>query len=633
LDFIFKKVFVPKRIHQLYNCQAEKVSLSDSECESLKKPQYQPPSRWAETSYYLPEGYSKKPGFWDNKSAPYLSKLLDVLSLPFVEKGTVMAAAQVGKSELANLFSLWSVKHKRIPVMFVLPESDLELDRSRRISRLLRGSSVMRSMLTDRQNDISDREKKLKDTSIYFGHATSPSSISDKSVGVLILDEVDKYPKNLKDQGSPVALALLRVSTYEDVSTTIFISTPTVDTGVIFVSYIESDYIFEYYCCCPSCKKFHVMDFANLKWDFILTSKKKKRLTKAWYECPYCLDKWDNFKRDLAVENGEWFEISSRQDIDSFLAHSRKQKNSPRVSVGFKIPSWLSKLNSFEKIVKAWLDTDEGKNEEKTHAFKNNHEAMPNQKIIEVVSEDFIRRLRVDFEENIVPDDTCSLIGTVDTHPSHFWYDIRAVQYSNCGGRCISIKNGMVATWDYLEKLMKAEYRDRFNETHKIEMIAQDAMGHNTSEVYRRLLKYKGWWFPSKGEGEKAGMNTLYRFSSINPRHYKRGQSGAGTLMHINVLKLKSELDTILNIGPLDDGAWLFHRSTPDDFLNHYRSEYYDADEKRYVLRKGMHNHLYDCGVLALAIINYLNLYDRKKETDLYETDEEDYFEEDTYDW
>jgi len=627
------RIQIPRHICEMFCLKKSvKVDLTDSECQSLIKPEYQKPSEWAPESYYLPEGYSKRPGYWDNSNAPYLEKIIDVLSLPFVEKGSVMAAAQVGKSEFANLFACWTSFFRRLPAMFVLPDSDLENDRSKRINRLLKGSPALSSMLTGRVNDLSDREKRLLYTSIYFGHATSPSSISDKSVGLLVLDEVDKYKKYLKSQGSPTALALLRTSTYEDVSTVIFISTPSVVSGNIYQSYINSDYIFEFYCCCPSCEKFHVMAQVHFKCEFVLTSTKKKRLIKGWYQCPYCDDKWDNYKRDTAVKNGGWFELSTRQDIDSVLEEVRL-KGGPRISVGFKIPSWLSKLNTFEKIIKAYLDTDEGKKTEEYHAYRNNHEAMPYERIVEAVSEEFIRRLRVDDPEGIVPENTCSLIGTIDTHPSHFWYDIRAVQYSDCGGRCLSIKNGMIATWKHLEKLMKAKYKDRFGSEHRVEMVVQDAMGHDTSKVYQKLLKYKGWWFPSKGEGQKAGMTTLYRFSNVNPRHYKKGSSSGGTLMHINVLRLKNDLEEKLSISPLDDGAWLFHKDTPNEFLDHYRSEYYDPDEGRFVCRKNMDNHLYDCGVLALAIINYLGLYDRERPSGQSFSDEPDPFEGDEYKW
>jgi len=589
------KIKISKDIQSYYQDFDLKIlvhELSEREIESFRRPEKTRPSEWQEKEIFLPEGLSFLPGFWKNSNAAYLSSIVDAAAMINVERVVLMSAPQTGKSSVANNFVGHQIVYFPMPVLYVLPDELTSKERSSKVDLMLTHSPALRKKLTGNQNDLTETKKTLINTNIYFAWASSVAGLADKPIGIAICDEIDKYVRPSKKEASSLYLIEKRMNSYSLINTIILASTPTLESGSIFTEYLSADYRFDYHVCCPDCNGYHEMVFENFKWEKYIDSLNKERLD-VCYCCPLCSSEWGEYKRDTAVEHGKWFEKESGVEIMELLSTIKGR----RVSIGFRVPSWLSRFITLAKVVAAYLKTKDETNPDETQDYYNSHAALPYKPKQITHDIDKIKRLRVDRPESVVPEDTAMLIAGVDTQDASFWYEIRAFQYSSSGCRSLAIKLGQIIDWDSLKEVLFRDYYDEKGKAYPVQLILQDAMGTRTSEVYQYVEKYQPRWFPTKGEDK---MNGLYSYSKINPKHFK-GKALKRFLIRINVLHLKNRLASLFNVNPTDPEAWLYHSDTPDDFLRHNTVEYFDEKKGLWMCPSGKDNHLFDCTVLTLA--------------------------------
>ncbi len=131
------------------------------------------------------------------------------------------------------------------------------------------------------------------------------------------------------------------------------ISSPSVETGNIWVELNESQVIFDFYVKCPDCGKSQKMVFENIKWPEGSSADPRKvesdRL--AYYECENenCDSTWDDLKRDEAVQGGIWKSRDKEMDLFKYLDTFRPQR------IGFHIPAWISPFISLSESAAAFL--------------------------------------------------------------------------------------------------------------------------------------------------------------------------------------------------------------------------------------------------------------------------------------
>jgi len=434
---------------------------------------------------------------------------------------------------------------------------------------------------------------------IYLGWGSSAARLANKPIMIGVADEIDKPGFDVKKddkEASPLKLIEKRFTTFGDSYKFWKISTPTVETGNIWIELNKSEVIFDYFVKCPHCSDFHIMIFDNIKWEGgrdadpeVIEGKKL-----AYYECPECSSKWDDNKRNKAVQSGEWRSRKDRPlEIFKYLETYNPKK------IGFHLPGWIPRFISLSESAAAFLkglkDFDAMKD------FINAYKAEAYIPKVKERSEKFIKRLR-DPERlsGIVPGggQVAALVAGVDTQDNGFWYEIRAIGYG-LDMESWGIRSGYLETFEALEQVLwKNKYFDVEGNEYFVGLTVQDAMGHRTSEVYDFCRLNRGKIFPLQG---KQKLTQPFTYSNIEfyPGTKKPIQGGL-RLLKADVNYHKNILARLLNVNPGDPGQYHYQGDITESWVKQMTVEF--VNEKGFwECPKNKDNHGWDCAVYGLV--------------------------------
>jgi phage terminase large subunit GpA-like protein len=116
----------------------------------------------------------------------------------------------------------------------------------------------------------------------------------------VFLDEVDGYPEDVDEEGSPIELVEARQRTFARRKRA-KVSTPTIEgRSAIAAAYEASDQR-RYFVPCPHCGEMQTLEFGQLVWTRRLLSPDR-----AAYECVACHELIQNHQKTWMLAHGEW---------------------------------------------------------------------------------------------------------------------------------------------------------------------------------------------------------------------------------------------------------------------------------------------------------------------------------------
>jgi len=582
-----------------------------AEKKVLRKRKKIPASAWAERHRMLTAG--PLPGPWKNEATPYLAGIMDAAFFSSVQTIIVCAAPQTGKSESVHNCIGYVIDRAPGPVLYVYPDRDTSRENCNdRIQPMIESSPRLRSYLTGVDDDVSSMRVNLSHMPIYLAWARSAARLANKPIRYVVFDECDKYPETAgKKEADPISLGEKRTTTYRWNRKIWKISTPTIETGPIWLALTtEAQAVFDYHVKCPACGVLHLMTFEQIKWPE--GERDPERVVSkglAWYECPHCDQHWGDAERDRAVRAGEWRERESGRELFDYLQAQRPRK------IGFHLPSWLSFFVSLNEPAAAFLRGL--KNKSKLKDFLNAHKAEPWRDYTVERSEDAILNLADERPRGLVPagGSVAGLTGAADTQANGFYYEIRAWAYG-LTRESWQVREGFAPTFKALEQIMfDDEYRDADGRKYVVQMLVIDAMGGvaretlgegtRTSEVYDFCCLHRGRSFPLKGEQR---MNAPFAYSKLEtyPGTNKPIPGGL-QLLRANTTFFKNRLSNILEISPADPGAWHLHSETPFEWARQMTAEYVD-EKGLWQCMSGRANHAWDVSVYNLVAAEIIGL-------------------------
>lgn len=134
--------------------------------------------------------------------------------------------------------------------------------------------------------------KVFKGGRIILVGANSPAGLASRPIRILLCDEVDRYPLSAEGgEGDPVALAIVRCSTYWNYKVAMF-STPTIKgSSRIDAAYEEgTQEVWSH--CCPNCGSWEVLDFRQMITDHkVKTNSAGNKIVvvnSVKWRCPQC---------------------------------------------------------------------------------------------------------------------------------------------------------------------------------------------------------------------------------------------------------------------------------------------------------------------------------------------------------
>lgn len=262
-------------------------------------------SEWADAHRKLPKKSSAEPGPWRTDRTPYLREIMDGLSAAStVDETVLMAAAQLGKTEVLLNFLGYIVDHCPAPTILVQPTVDLAKRFSKqRLDPLVTDNPRLAEKVPPARAKDSGNTVLSKDFpggQLILTGANSAVGLRSMPAQYALLDEVDGYPVDVDEEGSPIELVEARQRTFAR-KKTIKVSTPTIAGKSAIESAFEATDQRRYYVPCPKCGEMQPLVFGRLVWSRIGLPPEQ-----AVYECRACGYHIRNHEKAWMLPAGEW---------------------------------------------------------------------------------------------------------------------------------------------------------------------------------------------------------------------------------------------------------------------------------------------------------------------------------------
>ena len=262
-------------------------------------------SEWADAHRKLPKKSSAEPGPWRTARTPYLREIMDNLSSRSdVEETVFMKAGQIGGTEVLLNALGYIIDHAPGPVILVWPTVDTAKRGSRqRVGPLTTDTPAIADKIApaksrDAANTVT--EKTFPGGHLVITGANSAVGLRSMPAQYALMDEVDGWPIDIDEEGSPIALVEVRQRTFSR-RKRLKISTPTIaGQSAIEAAHDQGD-ARRYFVPCPICGAFQELEFPRLVW-----SKIGLPPAAAVYECAACGEYIRNHQKTVMLAAGEW---------------------------------------------------------------------------------------------------------------------------------------------------------------------------------------------------------------------------------------------------------------------------------------------------------------------------------------
>lgn len=228
-------------------------------------------SAWAEDNRRLSGKSAAEAGPWRNDRIPFLRDIMDALDDAHPCAHVVfIKSSQVGATECALNWVGWTFDESPAPMLALFPTEKLGQRWSRtRLQVMIEETPRLRTIMPPgrRHDNINTlTEKDFPGGHLFIGSANIPTDLASTPIQRLLLDEVDRFPVEIENEGDPVDLAIRRTATWNTRRKIFENSTPTIES----LSRINKSWNLStkhrYHVPCPHCGEMQVLVWANLHW-------------------------------------------------------------------------------------------------------------------------------------------------------------------------------------------------------------------------------------------------------------------------------------------------------------------------------------------------------------------------------
>ena len=472
---------------------------------------------------------------------------MDKFTDPLIESISLCFGAQIGKTEAELNMIGYALHQTASPVMMVYPTDTIaKFASDKRVQPMIRSVEPLA--------DMYDEGSKLLELDFVNGNymvlvgANSPSSLSSRSIKYLFFDEIDKYPAFSGKEANPIKLAEERTKTFVD-KKIVRVSTPTIESGNIWQSYMDANERKQYYVPCPHCGVSQTLKFKQIKWPEEHHGNADMIRDTAYYECEHCKQRIDDKHKMDMLRQGEWRAVNESQvRVVRSVAYHMSSLYSPWATFGgvaYEFVKSKDKPSELMNFINSWLA--EPWKSSKTKSTQNLEFTQSN------------------YPCGVVPDKAVLLIASVDVQLDHFWWEVRA--YAP-GVKSYLIDYGQASTWEDLEEIIiNREYPSEYGEPRQVMKAGIDS-GFRTDEVYQFCSRFPEVCIPLKGSSNHTTMTAPYTMTSL-----EKGVVGGLKLYVLNTDYWKDFIFARM-IRPTDEvGTIHLYKECPQEYSDHLRSE------------------------------------------------------------
>jgi phage terminase large subunit GpA-like protein len=565
-------------------------------------------SEWADTNRRLTSESAAEPGRWSTSRTPYLKEIMDSLSPTSAINEVVLSkGVQLGATESGLNMTGCYMDIDPCPIMYVMPTIEMAKAISEsRVDPMIENSPTLGSKVRpnkERDSGNTKFHKRFPGGILVLSGANSAASLRSRPVRVLVLDEVDAYPLNVDDEGSPISLAEKRTSTYGAKKKIYKLSTPTVDGVSVIQAAYDATEQRRYFMPCPHCGHEDHFQFENLKWD---DGKPESVL----YFCPECGSGIEERFKTSMMAQGRWRATVPAAEVP----HKR----------GFHINSLYSPLGwlSWADIAQQYEDAMKSNDDNLMRVFVNTILGQTWKEKGDAPEWQNLYNRRETYTINTPPRSVAFLTAGVDIQRDRIEVEIvgwcRGKRSYSVDYRVLIGDTSKAEVWYQLADIVGEQWEREDGVMMPLRLMAVDS-GYNTTEVYSFCARFDpGRVIPCKGQHKQ---NVIV----APPKQIDTTRSGKKVgkvkVWNVGVTILKAELYGWLRVELLEDG------SAPDGYCHfpqydHHYFKMLTAEQIQTRLVKGFpvqewvkkydRNEALDCRVYARAAANVVGI-DRLK--------------------
>lgn len=320
-------------------------------------------AQWAEREVYVATG--PKQGRFSLKETPYAREPIDCFGDKEVRNLVLDWGAQSSKSTVLIIGLLYRIARDPRDALWVSANADLAkgFSKERWQPWAKRCPQVNEQIPKNRRGEPDKHQwgfmnQQFNNMLLNFMGSNSPANLSSRPVGILVLDETDKYAEQSKFEAGALQLVEERVKAY-DFSFIAKASTPTTEGRVIWPEFLKTDQRY-YRVPCPRCGqeirllftvKTQEHGLCGVRWWRDSQDEAKtdgewdmaKVVANAHYRCQKCGKEFMDWERYGMIENGIWRPTNL---------------NAPKDSRGYHLSSLysvISEATSIPSIAVKWL--------------------------------------------------------------------------------------------------------------------------------------------------------------------------------------------------------------------------------------------------------------------------------------
>lgn len=486
-------------------------------------------SEWADAYRRLTSESAAEPGKWNTSRTPYLREVMDALSPNSpISEVIVSKGVQLGFTESGLNMAGCYMDIDPCPIMYVMPTIEMAkaISESRVDPMIENSPSLSTKVRPNKEKDSGNTKfhKRFPGGILVLSGANSAASLRSRPVRVLVLDEVDAYPLNVDDEGSPISLAEKRTSTYGAKKKIYKLSTPTVDGVSVIQAAYDSTEQRKFFVPCPHCGHEQHLEFENLKWE-------KGDPDSVLYFCPECGAGIEERFKTTMMNDGKWIATVPGAELSSRRGYHINSLYSPL--------GWLS----WSDIARQYEDAEKSNDDNLMRVFVNTILGMTWKEKGEAPEWQNLYNRREAYKVGRVPLDVAFLTCGVDIQRDRI--ELEIVGWCS-GKRSYSIDYRVLVgdtsateVWEQLRAVINEQFEREDQLLLPIKMTAIDS-GYNTTKVYDFVEKFDATRvIPIKGQEKQNVIVAPPKQVQISRAGKKVGRV---KVWNIGVSVIKSEL-------------------------------------------------------------------------------------------
>lgn len=277
--------------------------LRDEFADELLPPERLTLSEWSDRYREIPAEGAAEPGRWRTSRFPFLKRIMDLLSpSDSTQRITVIKGSQLGFTECAINFILYTIDHSPAPMLYVQPTLDtVKRFGKQRLEPSIRLCDQANSKLAPVKSRDSSNTASIKSFPagvLIMGGANSAAGLRSMPIQNLLIDERDSYPEDLEGEGDPAELAIRRTSNFPRRKIFDF-STPKIRETSRIEPAFEAGSMERYHVPCPECKHKQVLYWPSFEWD-------GDDHNSIRYICVKCKARIYEHSKTWMLEHGKW---------------------------------------------------------------------------------------------------------------------------------------------------------------------------------------------------------------------------------------------------------------------------------------------------------------------------------------